>query len=72
MRYVDNVPTQSISSYVSLDARISWRPRNNLEFALVGQNLLDPQRLEFNQDTFLDVRSTEVERSVYGKVTWEF
>jgi len=71
-RYVDNLTRQDIGSYVSLDARIAWRPRNNLELTLVGQNLLDPQRPEFDQDTFLDVAISEVERSVYGKITWQF
>jgi len=72
VRYVDNIPGQDVGSYVSLDARIAWRPRNKLEFTLVGQNLLDPQITEFGQDAYLDYTTTEVERSVYGKITWEF
>jgi iron complex outermembrane receptor protein len=68
-RYVDNLSSQDIGSYISLDTHIAWRPLHNLEFSLVGQNLIDSQRAEFNQDTFLDVATSEVERSVYGKFT---
>jgi hypothetical protein len=43
-----------------------------VEFSISGQNLLDPQHLEF----FLpgegpDLRF-EVQRSFFGKVTWSF
>jgi iron complex outermembrane receptor protein len=41
-----------------------------VELSLVGQNLLDNQHLEYIQETF--TQATEVQRSVYGKVVWEF
>ena len=71
-RYVSNLPNQDIKSYISLDTRIAWRPIENVELSLVGQNLLDPQRPEFNQTTFLNVFNTEVQRAAYGKITWCF
>ncbi len=70
-RYVDSLPTQGMSSYVTLDVRLAWRPHKDLELSIVGQNLLDSQHPEFQ--SFLDYTfSTEVERSVYGKITWHF
>ncbi len=72
VRYVDKLSSQDIDSYTSLDARLAWRPRKNLEFTIVGQNLIDSQHPEFDQDTFLDVAASEVQRSIYGKITWGF
>lgn len=71
LRYVDELPSFRIPSYVELDARIGWRPVAGIEFALVGQNLLDPHHQEMGP-TFLQIQATEVQRSVYGKVTWTF
>jgi iron complex outermembrane recepter protein len=73
VRYVDNLPSpeQRIPSYVALDARLAWRPRKNLELSIVGQNLLDDRHPEF-RPTIVVTQTTEVERSVYGKITWHF
>jgi iron complex outermembrane recepter protein len=71
VRYVDNLPSQDIGSYITLDARLSWRPFNDLELSVVGQNLLDSDHPEF-QPAMFATSLTEVERSVYGKITWSF
>jgi len=71
VRYVDNLPSQDIGSYIALDARLSWRLFNDLELSVVGQNLLDSDHPEFLSD-MLATPLTEVERSVYGKITWSF
>jgi iron complex outermembrane receptor protein len=71
LRYVDNVPNKNIVNYTTLDARLGWKPIKGLEVAIVGQNLLDDQHPEFPGD-YLETEATEVERSVYGKITWEF
>ena len=39
--------------------------------ALVGQNLLDHSHAEFTPTTIRTL-PVEVERSVYGKLTWKF
>ncbi|KPK02042.1 MAG: TonB-dependent receptor [Nitrospira bacterium SG8_35_4] len=71
VRYVDNLKTQDVDKYITLDARLGWKPVQNLELSLTGQNLLDSQHPEFNPE-IVDVIPTEVQRSVYGKITWEF
>ena len=38
---------QGIPASVRLDAGLAWHPRENLEVALVGQNLLNDRHLEF-------------------------
>lgn len=70
-RYVDNLPSQDVGSYVSLDARLSWWPGDKLELSLVGQNLLDDHHPEFVPE-IIDTVPSEIERSVYGKITWKF
>jgi len=35
-RSIENLAALSVSSYISLDARLGWRPNANWEFALVG------------------------------------
>ena len=55
-------------SYLTLDLRLAWRPRENFELAIVGRNLLDNHHPEAG--TYPARR--EVDRSIYGKVTWRF
>ncbi|MGH7884384.1 MAG: hypothetical protein ACRENO_01670, partial [Thermodesulfobacteriota bacterium] len=55
---------------VRLDIRIGYKPTKNLEFNLVGQNLIDGEHLEFS-DSLLG-RATNIERSFYGSITWRF
>jgi iron complex outermembrane receptor protein len=83
-RYVDSIiafiPTDTISinpegtvdSYIAVDARLAWTPRKNLTLELVGQNLFDDHHREFGTESFLKTEPVEIERSVYGKVTWHF
>jgi iron complex outermembrane receptor protein len=61
-----------VASYVSLDIRLGWKPREDLELALVGQNLLDKQHPEFSAPLYVNSIPTELERGVYGKITWRF
>jgi iron complex outermembrane receptor protein len=75
LRYVDTIHTPgmpaSTPSYLAFDARIGWQPRPGLELSLIGQNLFDDSHPEFNPD-FIFSLPTEVERSIYGKVTLKF
>jgi iron complex outermembrane receptor protein len=71
LRYVDGLPAGGIPSYFTLDARLAWRPIPGLELAVVGQNLLDSSHPEFSAE-ILETLPTEVPRSVYGKITWQF
>lgn len=70
LRYVDRLRRDDIPSYLELDTRIGWKPRPDLELALVGQNLLDSHHQEFIRETLFNSIPTEVERAVYVKMTW--
>ena len=70
-RYVDSFSVQNVDSYIAVDARVAWKPTNNFEMALVGKNLFDRAHPEF-EPQFLYTTLTEVERSVYFKITLFF
>ena len=70
-RYMHQLSAIHIPSYVTLDARIGWKPLPQLELSLVGHNLLDQHRLEFREQ-IVNTAPTEIQRGVYGKVTWRF
>jgi len=71
IRIADNLKAQPIGEYVELDLRLGWKPVPNLDISLVGKNLLDNHHPEFIS-SFLQTQPTEVQRSVYGKVTWSY
>jgi iron complex outermembrane receptor protein len=71
IRYVDGLPTRQVNSYVVADLRLAWRPVKNLEVEVVGLNLLDNQHAEFSP-SIISSQRTEVQHSVYGKITWRF
>ena len=78
-RYVDNVAPAAttvlfsdikVDSYFELDSNIIWKPLENFELMLAGQNLLNSRHLEFIQQQFTS--PVEIGRSVYAKLTWKF
>ncbi len=75
-RYVDSskvvgiIGTTTIPSYFSMDVNLTWRPINDIEISLVGQNLLADHHLEYRQESFTE--KTEIDRGMYGKVSWKF
>lgn len=71
LRYVDPIPTFNIKTYFELDLRAAWNPFPDWELAVIGQNLLHNRHAEFASN-LTDSQLTEIERSVYGKVTYRF
>ncbi|MEI8371489.1 MAG: TonB-dependent receptor [Planctomycetota bacterium] len=71
-RYVDTLADLHVPSYITMDARLGWRPRKHWELAVVGQNLLQNHHLEFGNESSSRVQVTEVPRSVYGTLTWRY
>jgi iron complex outermembrane receptor protein len=57
-----------IDAYSELDVRLAWRASEQVQLSLVGQNLLHDHHLEFGTPA----TRGEIERSVYGKVAWQF
>ncbi len=73
LRYVGDIEVNGIDidSYVEADLRLGWEASPGLELSIIGQNLLDNHHPEFLPD-FINTRPTEVERSIYGRITWSF
>jgi iron complex outermembrane recepter protein len=71
LMYVSGLSHLAIPSYVRLDCRLGWRVGESVEISVVGQNLLAPRHLEFFDATGT-ILHTEVERSIFGKITWHF
>jgi iron complex outermembrane receptor protein len=68
--YVDKLPGANVASYVRLDMNLGWQIGQGMRANLVGQNILDDARREFGQAN--DLNAAEIQRSVFGKLTWEF
>lgn len=66
LRYVDKLPALSVPSYLTADFGVGWRPRRDLRFSAVAQNLLDRSHPE--QSSAI---ATEVQRGIYLKLSWE-
>ncbi len=67
--YVGSVPHYSIPSYTRLDMGLTWHINENMDFSLIGQNLLDRAHPEFGSDSVI---ATETQRAIFGKLTWRF
>jgi iron complex outermembrane receptor protein len=80
LRYVDDISNRSsveqfavphpVDSYVLFDANLAWSPTEKLELMLVGQNLLNSSQLQYTD--MINTPPTEIERSVYVKLTYRF
>ncbi len=70
--YVDDLENLNVPEYTRLDVRVGWHATDELELSLVGQNLTDPKHPEFGNSILSTGTTTQVERSVFGKITWKF
>jgi len=70
--YVDRLPALNTPAYTRVDARLAWHATESFELSVVGQNLLDERHFEFMGAADQLSLSSQVKRSVYGKVTWWF
>lgn len=68
--YIDQTNQNNIKDYVRLDLNLGWQIDDNVKFNLVGQNLLDDRHREQGDPN--GIRATEIERTVFGKLTWQF
>ncbi|MGC3959779.1 MAG: TonB-dependent receptor [Verrucomicrobiota bacterium] len=50
LRFVDELENPHVPAYATIDARLAWRLRPNLELSLVGLNLIEPADPEFRCD----------------------
>jgi iron complex outermembrane recepter protein len=70
VNYVSRLSAFDVPAYIRLDMNLGWHVAPRVKFNLIGQNLLQGYHREFGNGT--DLNASEVPRSVFGKVTWEF
>ena len=71
LRYVDNLAFYNIKDYVTMDAKMAWKPVQNVEFFLVGQNLFSQNHRE-SQSDFIPSVATRIPRGIYVGGRWHF
>ncbi|MDR4513188.1 MAG: TonB-dependent receptor [Nitrosomonas sp.] len=71
LRYVDKLAFYNISDYVTMDAKMSWKPVRNIEFFLVGQNLFSEHHRE-SQSDFIDTVPARIPRGIYTGARLDF
>lgn len=72
-RHVSRIASQNLPAYGELDLRLGWQLPNNLELAVVGQNLLHAHHAEFGTiSPSLNSTRKDIERSVYGGLSWHY
>ena len=59
-----------LDSYFLFDLNLVWKPTKDLELMLAGQNLFNTRQLEYISEIMTP--PTEIERGIYGKITWRF
>jgi iron complex outermembrane receptor protein len=64
-RWVDSLDEVAVNAYSALDITAIWRVSKDVDFTLIGINLLDPQHAEFSG-------GKEISRSINGQFTWHF
>jgi iron complex outermembrane receptor protein len=68
--WVDAIDVPPVDSYTRVDLRLGWRASRSIGVSVGGQNLLDRAHREYGDyEGFI---ASQVERSVYGKVTARF
>ena len=67
LRYVSALPAEHTRAYTTADLRMGWRLAARLEFSVVGQNLLQPSHVEFQNDPGPLVA---IKRGAYAKLIW--
>ena len=71
VRYMGELKDAEVPAYTTMDVQLSKQWSDNIELALIGQNLLEPEHAEFN-DVFSGLEATEVESSWMLKFIWRY
>lgn len=69
-RYVDNLSTR-VPDYVGLNIRVGWQITDDLNFEVLGQDLLDKERVTF-QEPFTASPVSSIQRKVTARLTARF
>ena len=80
LRYTDEISARnsvsllsesiSLEDYFIFDANLVWKPTKNVEIMLAVQNMFNDGQLQYVSEIITP--ATEIERSVYAKLTYRF
>lgn len=71
LRNTGSLPSAGIKSFFTVDVRLGWSPREELQIAVVGKNLLDDAHQEFISE-LADIVPVALERRAYIEASWSF
>lgn len=71
LRYTSKVAFYNISDYVTMDAKLAFKPARNLELFLVGQNLFSESHREFVSE-IIPIQHALIPRGIYVGAQWRF
>ncbi len=71
LRYTSNISFYNIPSYVTMDAKVAYKPIKNVELFLVGQNLFSESHREFVSDIIPSTPAL-IPRGIYVGARWQF
>ena len=71
LRYMDTLRDAGVDAHTALDIRVAKKIGNNLEFSLVGQNLFEKRRQEFDE-LFSGLGASQIQESWYFQVRWQY
>ena len=71
LRYVSNIAFYNISDYVTMDAKLSWKPARHTELFIVGQNLFSENHREFVSD-IISSTPAHIPRGIFVGAQWRF
>ena len=69
-RFVDELPGPNVEGYVAIDASLIVHMTQDIDLSIVATNLLDASRFEFGPDFLSGLQATEIERGIYGMISW--
>lgn len=69
LRYVDRLSDPDIDAYMELDLKLGYQVSPELEFAILGHDLLHDEHPEFGEGFFAP-STANLQRGVFAQVTW--
>ena len=71
LRYSSGISFYRIPGFVTMDAKLTYKPAKNIELFVVGQNLFSQQHKELLSD-FFPAAQAFIPRGVYAGAQWRF
>jgi len=66
VRHIAALPAPVVAAYTATDLRLAWQPTRQLTLALLGQNVFDPNHVEFNAVN----AASQIPRSFFFSLEW--